>query len=94
MEPITLPKKILRIEDLIFILPDDFDGDLQSGLRLLADYLDVEFKKDKNSKKSKRSTSNVEKDNLTILLENKDTVQVAMNYGIFEIDENGNYNLK
>ena len=80
MEPITLPKKILRIEDLIFILPDDFDGDLQSGLRLLADYLDVEFKKDKNSKKSKRSTSNVEKDNLTMLLENKDTVQVAMNY--------------
>ena len=94
MEPITLPKKILRIEDLIFILPDDFDGDLQSGLRLLADYLDVEFKKDKNSKKSKRSTSNVEKDNLTMLLENKDTVQVAMNYGIFEIHENGNYNLK
>lgn len=94
MEPITLPKKILRIEDLIFILPDDFDGDLQSGLRLLADYLDVELKKDKNSKKSKRSTSNVEKDNLTMLLENKDTVQVAMNYGIFEIDENGNYNLK
>lgn len=94
MEPITLPKKILRIEDLIFILPDDFDGDLQSGLRLLADYLEVEFKKDKNSKKSKRSTSNVEKDNLTMLLENKDTVQVAMNYGIFEIDENGNYNLK
>ena len=80
MEPITLPKKILRIEDLIFILPDDFDGDLQGGLRLLADYLDVEFKKDKNSKKSKRSTSNVEKDNLTMLLENKDTVQVAMNY--------------
>ena len=94
MEPITLPKKILRIEDLIFILPDDFDGDLQSGLRLLADYLDVEFKKDKNSKKSKRSTSNVEKDNLTMLLENKDTVQLSMNYGIFEIDENGNYNLK
>ena len=94
MEPITLPKKILRIEDLIFILPDDFDGDLRSGLRLLADYLDMEFKKDKNSKKSKRSTSNVEKDNLTMLLENKDTVQVAMNYGIFEIDENGNYNLK
>ena len=94
MEPITLPKKILRIEDIILILPDDFDGDLQSGLRLLADYLDVEFKKDKNSKKSKRSTSNVEKDNLTMLLENKDTVQVAMNYGIFEIDENGNYNLK
>ena len=94
MEPITLPKKILRIEDLIFILPDDFDGDLQSGLRLLVDYLDMEFKKDKNSKKSKRSTSNVEKDNLTMLLENKDTVQVAMNYGIFEIDENGNYNLK
>lgn len=29
-----------------------------------------------------------------MLLENKDTVQVAMNYGIFEIDENGNYNLK
>lgn len=94
MEPITLPKKILRIEDLIFILPDNFDGDLQSGLRLLADYLDMEFKKDKNSKKSKRSTSNVEKDNLTMLLENKDIVQVAMNYGIFEIDENGNYNLK
>lgn len=45
MEPITLPKKILRIEDLIFILPDDFDGDLQSGLRLLADYLDMELKK-------------------------------------------------
>ena len=94
MEPITLPKKILRIEDLIFILPDDFDGDLQSGLRLLADYLDVEFKKDKNSKKSKRSTSNVEKDNLTMLLENKDKEKVAMNYGIFEIDENGKNNLK
>ena len=94
MESITLPKKILRIEDLIFILPDDFDGDLQSGLRLLADYLDMEFKKDKKSNKKKRSTANVEKDNLTVLLENKDTVQVAMNYGIFEIDENGKYKLK
>lgn len=91
MESITLPKKILRIEDLIFILPDDFDGDLQSGLRLLADYLDMEFKK---GKKNPRPPSDVEKDNLTTLLENKDTVQVAMNYGIFEIDENGNYNLK
>ena len=91
MEPTTLPKKILHIEDLIFILPDDFDGDLQSGLRLLADYLDMEFKK---GKKKSRSLSNVEKDNLSALLENKDTVQVAMNYGIFEIDENGNYNLK
>ena len=52
------------------------------------------LKKNKKAKKTKGSASNVEKDNLTMLLENKDTVQVAMNYGIFEIDENGNYNLK
>lgn len=90
-EPITLPKKILRIEDLIFILPDDFNGDLQSGLRILADYLDMEFKK---GKKNSETPSTVEKDNLTTLFENKNTVQVAMNYGIFEIDENGDYQLK
>ncbi len=34
----TLPKKILRIKDLTFILSDEFSGDLSDALKEFIDY--------------------------------------------------------
>jgi hypothetical protein len=87
MQELHLPKKILRVEDLTFILPDDFDGDLQSALRLLANYLDVEFQNGKFNPKEKS-------EKFPSLFEDDGTNRASMKYGIFEMDENGNYQLK
>ena len=34
----TLPKKILRIRDLTFILPEDFEGTVEEAFTLLLEY--------------------------------------------------------
>lgn len=34
----TLPKKILRIRDLTFILPEDFDGTVEEAFTLFLEY--------------------------------------------------------
>jgi hypothetical protein len=83
----NLPKKVLRIEDLTFILPDDFDGNLQSALRLLAEYLDIEFRDGKFDPKGKS-------EKMPSLFEDTEgNNRAAMMYGIFEIDDDGNYHL-
>jgi hypothetical protein len=86
MQNISLPKKVLRIEDLTFILPDDFDGNLQSALRLLATYLDIEFRDGRFDPKGKS-------EHLPSLFESDNENKAAMRYGIFEIDDDGNYHL-
>ena len=39
MEQKKLPKKILRISDLTFILPDNFSGDLNEAIGIMLLYL-------------------------------------------------------
>lgn len=79
------PKNILRISDLTFILPDDFEGDLQEAIQLLKDHLDREVK------------SEIIHDNFTsvrTLLSASNNPKLCMRYGLFEIDEHGNYKLR
>ena len=79
------PKKILRISDVIFILPDNFNGTLQNALMLLASYLNVKQNEENFNPKG----------NVPIKSKNPEyeTMKVSMEWGIFEIDENGNYHL-
>lgn len=87
-----LPKKLLRIEDLTFVLPDFFEGELPDALRLLANYLDIEFTYDENVLKSNEEDNT---DNKILLFENSNNKpKASLRYGIFELDENGNYQLK
>lgn len=91
MNSFNIPKKLLRVEDLTFILPDDFDGNIQSALRLLAAYLDIEFLNGRFNPKNKRDSDQT---NLEELFGNNEK-RVSMNYGIFEMDEkDGKYYLK
>ena len=84
-----LPKKLLRIDNLTFVLPDNFNGNLQNALMLLAAYLNIEFRNG-NFKPNKDST--IKK---SIFNDGKDdSCRVTMKYGIFEMDENGDYKLK
>ena len=76
------PKKILKISDLTFILPDNFSGNLQNALMLLAAYLNVVWHTDYTSKNKNRCFSD------------SGEIRVDMRYGIFEIDENGDYQIK
>lgn len=67
------PKKILKIARLVFVLPDDFNGDLKKAMENLAEYL---------SKYMNGSEYDDEEKN-----------RFAMEYGIFEVDEDDNYKL-
>ena len=35
----TVPKKFLGVSNLVFILPDDFEGDIGDAVNLIAEYL-------------------------------------------------------
>lgn len=67
------PKKILKIARLIFVLPDDFDGDLKNAMENLAEYL--------SNYMNSSDHENMEKN------------RFAMEYGIFEVDEDDEYKL-
>ena len=36
----TVPKKFLGVSNLVFILPDDFEGDIGDAVRLISSYMD------------------------------------------------------
>lgn len=79
-----LPKKILRITDLTFILPDDFNGNVQNALMMLAAYLNIELKTFHMGGIPVKTTPTIQ----------NGVPKVRMEYGIFELDENGKYQLK
>lgn len=80
-----LPKKILKISDLTFILPDDFEGNIQNALMLLAAYLNIEFK-----------TGVIGKGNVPVksIFDDDNSYRVNMEYGILELNDKGEYELK
>ena len=87
-----LPKKILRITDLTFSLPDDFDGDIADAIRVMLDYITTKPELTPLGDNDSKSTIESLFDN--ILSENKNSSKICMRYGIFERDSNGNYILK
>lgn len=84
------PKNILKIQDLTFILPDNFDGDLRNAIVLLAAYLNVDLNNLlENIKDSPNRDPNILKEN-----EAGDTNRLSMNYGILKLNKDGTYKLK
>ena len=83
----VLPKKIVRITDLTFTLPNDFNGDIVDALEAIVQY----YSNIRNVKELNDDKSTVES-----LLENSSYVnnKLCMKYGIFDCDENGNYILQ
>lgn len=84
------PKNILKIQDLTFILPDSFNGDLRNAIILLAAYLNVDLDDFLESVKES------EKRNPNILQHPSESERerLSMNYGILELNEDGTYKLK
>lgn len=83
---IIRPKKILRITDLTFTLPDDFNGDVQEALNCVVDYLS----KQRELKQVNDGKSTVE----SVFTKSPSNNRLGMIYGIFECDKDGNYILK
>ena len=80
------PKNILRITDLTFVLPDDFDGNLKDAIQSLSDYLIPN-----------EETILHDGDRSTVESLFKDSDQdskLCMRYGIFKLDDDGNYKLQ
>lgn len=74
------PKYILRIEDLTFILPDDFKGNFVDALENLLEY----------SRNNIEQKKYVENNKSTIENALSEESRLCMNYGLFK-KENGSY---
>lgn len=80
------PKNILRITDLTFVLPDDFDGDLKDAVQSLTDYLIL----NKETVLHDGDRSTVE----SLFKDSDQNSKLCMRYGIFKLDDNGDYKLQ
>lgn len=87
MEQSALPRKLLRVEDLTFVLPDDFEGELDDAIELLLNYLRERLCHCEITDKS-------EEEKLAAILNSDNNRKVSLNYGIFEIDGDGVYQLQ
>lgn len=84
----TLPKKILRIKDFTYILPDDFSGSFDDAVSEFLKY---------SRNKNKHDTLSGEMNNyssVNVLLSSDNEAKACGAYGIFELDESsGDYKL-
>lgn len=82
----VLPKKILRVKDLTFILPEDFEGDLHDALE--------EFMKYRDKHKSNAKFVEVEQDKTSVdlLFINEGDDRVFGEYGLFHLID-GSYKI-
>lgn len=79
-----LPKKVLKITDLTFILPDNFEGDFEDAV--------LEFLVYRNNHLKARIPDNIEKYSSTeILLANGDAYLACGAYALLKLDDNGKY---
>jgi len=79
-----MPKNILRIEDLTFILSDNFQGDFVDALEEMTGYM-RKFRDHKKDINDENSTIQ------TLLSSNDEKSRVCMRYGIFEQVDEKNY---
>lgn len=87
MEHIGLPKKLLKIEDLTFVLPDDFEGGLEEAFQVLIDFIHDAMERSLVTDKS-------EDERLVEILNSENNRRVELSYGIFELGEDKEYHLK
>jgi hypothetical protein len=77
-----LPKKVLRLKDLTFILPDNFDGSLSDAIEEMIKYY--------NKHKDKKMTYEMDEENEkisinTILLTATEKQKLIGSFGIFSL---------
>lgn len=82
-----LPKKLLKIEDLTFVLPDDFEGGLEDALHELKNYVHDAIGGCLRTDKS-------EEERLAEVLNFENNRIMEISYGIFELGEDKEYHLK
>lgn len=80
-----LPKKVLRIKEISFILPDNFDGTLDDAVALLITYHQKHY-----SEKISIDDSDDRLSVNTILISAKGKQKLCGSYGIFTL-ENDTY---
>ena len=85
-QPLNLPKKLLKIADLTFELPDDFEGDFKSALQLLLNYLTEVF--------GDKDIDPATLDSAASIFEDPQKRKLLVRFGIFERGDDGNYYLK
>ncbi len=87
MEQIKLPKKLLKVEDLTFVLPDDFEGGLEDAFQVLIEFIHEAMEKSLVTDKS-------EDERLAEILNSENNRRVEISYGIFELGDDREYHLK
>lgn len=85
---IQLPKKILRIKELTYILPDDFDGTFDDAINFFLEYRDAN-KSDAKFIDPIEKFSTIE---VLLLSRIKNDVKACGQYGIFELVD-GSYKI-
>lgn len=84
----NLPKKILRIKDFTFILPDDFVGSFEDALNSFMDYTT-----EKLNPEAEKGVPDVYS-SVRTLFSSENAERVCGSYGIFEFDTTtGKYEL-
>jgi hypothetical protein len=82
-----LPKKILRIKDFTYILPDNFSGSFEDALKNF-----LEYNEQKKQSKDSLCDDSADYSSVKTLLSTEDDSKASGAYGIFEFDaELGKY---
>lgn len=83
----ALPKKILLIKDLTFILPDDFNGSLSDAFNEF-----IRYRKE-YEKNAKLIQSDNQSNSYETLISSKVNEKVCGQYGLFELTDDGTYKI-
>lgn len=80
----TVPKKFLGVSNLIFILPDDFEGDITTAIPLIAEYVNNVVK---SPKKTGATEEKVNGSIFNDLLKRADRDKLSAKFVFYEFDE-------
>lgn len=87
----SVPKKYIEIEDLVFALPDDFEGSSLNALEILLEYI---LKALSSGKKSEVSDADSDR-GVASLKGTKPGSRVSIKYRLYELNSNTNeYEMK
>jgi len=80
----SVPKKFLGVSNLIFILPDDFEGDITDALPLMVEYINDVVNK---AKEIKIKEENKESSIFESLLKSSNKNRITGKFIFYEFDE-------
>lgn len=86
-----IPKKFLGISNLIFILPDDFEGNITDAVELLMDYISSQLDSVRGSQVNEES---IDESMFKKLLNKSMKNKVTMRFSFYNFDEESQTYLK